>query len=151
MHVWEAYFSSQLVWWMQLLHDFESGLDMDAISAVRLFSRSHKSCFQMLSELNTALNKIGWKGMSSSYVHVPLCYHCCTSDIFSKSEFDWPLNNQVTFSQMFLKGPARSHLQLFTTTMAFSQSQVAISDILLILDLHLHVLTYTVELLFVQF
>ena len=70
---------------MQLLHDFESGLDMDVISAVRMFSRSHKSCFQILSELNTALNKIGWKGMSpSSYVQVHFVLPMC----FSKSEFD---------------------------------------------------------------
>ena len=82
------------------------------------------------------------------YICTIVCYHCYTSDIFLKSEFDWPLNSQVTFSQMFLKGPA--HLQLFTTTMAFSQSQGAISDIL-ILDLHLHVLTHNVDFLVIQF
>ena len=51
------------------LHEFKSGSDKFAISAVRMFSRSHKSCFQMLSELN----KIGREGMSSgSKMYVPL-------------------------------------------------------------------------------
>ena len=41
-------------------------LDVDAISAVRMFSRSHKSCFQMLSP-----SRHDWNGGMSSGM-----YHC---------------------------------------------------------------------------
>ena len=57
------------------LHEFKSGSDKFAISAVRMFSRSHKSCFQMLSKLN----KIGRDGgdviwLNTYVVHI--MYHC---------------------------------------------------------------------------
>ena len=52
---------------MHLLHELKSRMDVDAISAVRMFSRLHEGCFQMLSELN----KIGRERMSSgSYMYV---------------------------------------------------------------------------------
>ena len=85
---------------MHLLHELKSRMDVDAISAVRMFSRLHEGCFQMLSELN----KIGRERMSSgSYIHVPL--FTFTSDILSKSEFDRTTKLPLiwTFNRCFSK------------------------------------------------
>ena len=117
---------------MHLLHELKSRMDVDAISAVRMFSRLHESCFQMLSELN----KIGSERMSSgSYIHVPLL--TSTSDISSKSGFNRTSKLPLiwTFHLCFSK-VLHTNNCLWQRWLV-SQSQGVISD-LLILDLHTH-------------